>query len=190
MHTTKNQKAFADGWKDPDWFQQAVFIDKKKRAQLREKSEKAERPTDPPLSDVDAWAQFLGQNVFRRPHGIRFEGNQPDQAQLQGWLIFKQIGPARPGTKEESRRTRNVANHVICRYFAEHAEEYRGTVMSLGGTISEMWAPSPYPHAKNVEINDFLKHAAICGLQHEMAEGPLRAFAIQWLADYTGPAVA
>lgn len=192
MHASKSQKQFVSNWKDPEWFTQAVLLDAKKREkrEKREKRDKGEKPADPDPSDIPAWTRLLAENVFRRPHGIRFEENKPDQAQLQGWLIFKQIGPARPGTKEESRRTRNVANHVICRYFAEHAEEYRGTVMSLGCTISEMWAPSPYPHGENVEINDFLKHAANCGLQHEMAEGPLRAFAIQWLADYTGPTVA
>ncbi|EIN04460.1 hypothetical protein PUNSTDRAFT_138501 [Punctularia strigosozonata HHB-11173 SS5] len=94
MHTTKNQKAFANGWKDPDWFQQAVFIDKRKRAQLREKSEKAKRPTDPPLSNADTWAQFLRQNAYRHPHGIKFEGDTPNELQLRRWLILCQIGPA------------------------------------------------------------------------------------------------
>ncbi|EIN06764.1 hypothetical protein PUNSTDRAFT_136598, partial [Punctularia strigosozonata HHB-11173 SS5] len=168
-------------WKAPQWFGNAVHLDKG----WREKHARKFVPEpNSALDALDEWVAYFEKTDRTRPHGITLANGKADKDQVEGWLILKIVGPARLPNKKVERRVRNTPMHQICAFFSERAAEYFGKVAALGGSISAMWQPAPLEHPENFDFDAFLKHAVHCGVSRKMAEGPIHAFAEQWMQDH------
>jgi hypothetical protein len=111
----------------------------------------------------------------------RLDDGTPNIEQLQGRNLFLQIAPAKPKNKAVERRTRNTVYHLVLPTFADESR-YMAKVSELGLTIANEWKPERFPHAENVELNDFIGHAAKCGLSHDNL-ALIRKFAMEWIAN-------
>jgi hypothetical protein len=171
----EDQKYYLAQWRLPAWFANIT--------RAHEPSAKPVGKTIPtPSSPLDAWeAHYIANPIFRVRGVSRLDNGKPVPQLLNGRNTLLLLIP-RAYTKTEERRSTNNPLRMTATFFAE-AQSYPNKLAELEITIAPVWAPKRFASAVNMTIDDFIRHAADCGLSVSSAEGPVRDFAQAWLAD-------
>jgi hypothetical protein len=169
---TKDQQEWMDSYRLPDWFVKTTGSDRLSRRIMCPKF-------DAPYAEWrDIYAKHPPSELNIRGVSRNFDGS-PDEAQLHGRNLFAQIAPMKPTARMVERRTRNTAYYTLLPLFAM-ATGYQDKIAELNLSIDAKWVPKRFPSPENVDINEFVKHAASCGLDYERAQA-VSVFAKQWI---------
>jgi hypothetical protein len=129
----------------------------------------------------EEWSAYFLANPKYSPRGIpRNEDNTPSRKELAGRNLFLAIGPARPSSKGEALRYGNDHFRLLLPLFSDTAN-YDAKIAEFGLSINEDWAPVPYAQTANVNIPEFMRHCASCGLTGDRVS-IISAFATAWLS--------
>ena len=177
---TALQLAFKAEYKMPEWFY--TLTKPSARSAKPERSEKTSKKSMPTAADpLEKWdAYFVANPDFRLSGVLRLPDGKPRPDLLEGRNILKRLGPKRPPSKAEERRTTNSPMHLIAPFFGADGTAYANKIRDLEIAIAPVWAPTAFGPAANLALDDFVRHAAACGLTLESADGPVRAFCNQW----------
>jgi hypothetical protein len=203
---TDAQRAFANRHQDPAWFVELTRVeaigdrvtDSTEGASTSDQSSTtagAATGATPPIGKCPAWdapyedwAAFYQANPGAHFRGIsRLPSGDPHPSQLQGYCWLRPL-LARPSTKaEESRAKRSAQFDAIVPIFVERSASgrigYEDKLHELAVVPNETWAPTPFASADNLNVDDFVRFAATCGLTVERATGAVQAFCLSWLGE-------
>jgi hypothetical protein len=129
----------------------------------------------------EEWSAYFLANPTYNPRGVpRNEDKTPSRNELAGRNLFLAIGPARPSSKGEALRYGNDHFRLLLPLFSDTAN-YDAKIAEFGLSINEDWAPVPYAQTANVNIPEFMRHCASCGLTGDCVS-IIGAFATAWLS--------
>jgi hypothetical protein len=136
---------------------------------------------------VEEWVEFFVKKPEFCPNGISRDANgRPNLDQLCGYLYLRRL-VYHPVTKAENRHVRISDQYTelvpIFTVPCSDSTSYSAVLERINITPdSGEFTPKPFSAPKNLG-DDFIRHAASCGLSLEMAKGPVRAFLVNWVND-------
>jgi hypothetical protein len=159
-------------------------------------------PADPAIVSVSAstthpstipdWtapiAEWIAYDLLHpefSPSGVsRLDNGDPNPLHLDGFRILRPL-LARPASAHEESRDKLVDQlEKVVPLFTTRAENdqlaYVAKLNDLNVQPDPIFAPKPFGSAANLNQDEFVRFAAGCGLTAERAEGPVRAFCLEW----------